>query len=286
MLKLANTPHYIQLTRLNKPIGIYLLLWPCLWALILAAQGWPSLFLTCVFVLGVVLMRSAGCVINDFADRNFDSKVLRTKLRPLATGAISTAEAKSLFVILVLCSFALVLLLNWQTIVLSFIALILASMYPFMKRYTHFPQVVLGAAFGWSIPMAFMATIEFLPWWIWLLYLANLAWTVAYDTQYAMVDREYDLKIGIKSTAIFFGKYDVLAIVILQVTSLVLILAVLWLNQSHFIAYFGLLASSLLFVHQFRLCRTYDVNKCLQAFLNNHWVGALLTVSILVGLVL
>ena len=196
---------FVQLTRLDRPIGIYLLLWPTLWALWIAAEGVPSLKNLLIFVLGVVLMRSAGCVINDFADRNFDGHVARTKNRPLATGRISPKEALLFFAVLVLLSFGLVLCTNATTVWLSFGALGVAALYPFMKRYTYYPQAVLGAAFSWGMPMAFTAETGELPAAAWLLFVANVIWTVGYDTYYAMADREDDLKIGVKSTAILFG---------------------------------------------------------------------------------
>lgn len=284
MLKLENTQHYLKLMRLDKPIGIYLLLWPTLWGLLLAAGGIPDWSICLVFVFGVVLMRSAGCVINDFADRHVDGAVQRTSGRPLAIGAVSESEAKLLFAGLVFMAFILVLFLNWQTILLSCVALGLASIYPFMKRYTHLPQVVLGAAFGWSIPMAFMAINVELPEWMWLLFIANLLWTVAYDTQYAMVDRRFDLEVNIKSTAILFGKFDVLIISLLQLGTLVLMSAVFYINYLHYIAYVGLGACAGLFIYQYQLCKHRIEADCFNAFLNNNWVGMILTVSIAVGL--
>ncbi|MEC8417636.1 MAG: 4-hydroxybenzoate octaprenyltransferase, partial [Pseudomonadota bacterium] len=187
---------YARLMRLDKPVGIYLLLWPTLWALLMAGQGFPPLDISIIFVAGVIVMRSAGCVINDYADRKVDGSVKRTAQRPLATGEVTAKQALQLFAALIAMAFVLVLFLNWQTIALSVVALLLASSYPFMKRYTHLPQVVLGAAFGWAIPMAFMAVLETVPTYAWWLFVANLLWTVAYDTMYAMVDRDDDLQIG------------------------------------------------------------------------------------------
>lgn len=207
---------FVQLVRLDRPIGIYLLLWPTLWSLWIAADGVPELKNLLIFVLGVILMRAAGCVINDFADRNFDGHVARTKARPLATGKISVREAWITFAVLVALSFGLVLLTNATTVWLSFGAVAVASLYPFMKRYTYYPQVVLGAAYSWGILMAFTAERGELPASAWLLFLANVLWTVAYDSYYAMTDREDDLKIGIKSTAILFGDADRLIIGSLQ----------------------------------------------------------------------
>lgn len=207
---------FVQLVRLDRPIGIYLLLWPTLWSLWIAADGVPELKNLLIFVLGVILMRAAGCVINDFADRNFDGHVARTKARPLATGKISVREAWITFAVLVALSFGLVLLTNATTVWLSFGAVAVASLYPFMKRYTYYPQVVLGAAYSWGILMAFTAERGELPASAWLLFLVNVLWTVAYDSYYAMTDREDDLKIGIKSTAILFGDADRLIIGSLQ----------------------------------------------------------------------
>jgi 4-hydroxybenzoate polyprenyltransferase len=282
-LSLKNKAYYWQLMRADKPIGIYLLLWPALWGLLFAAQGMPSWDLLLIFTLGVVLMRSAGCVINDYADRKIDGSVARTQNRPLALKRVTEQEALQLFYLLILMAFVLVLFLNWQTIVLSFVALLLASIYPFMKRYTHLPQVVLGAAFGWSIPMAFMATNGQLPSWIWLLYLANLCWTVAYDTQYAIVDRRFDIEIGVKSTAILFGSFDILIILLLQSSSVVLLGIVFYINQLSSISYIGLAGVVLLFVYQYYLCKERDPAGCFSAFLHNNWVGMALTVSIVVG---
>lgn len=220
---------YCRLMRIDKPIGSLLLLWPTLWALWLAGRGIPEAKILVVFVLGVFFMRAAGCVVNDYADRHIDGFVKRTASRPLPSGTISEKESKILFVVLILLSFGLVLTLNSMTIWLSLAALALAWIYPFMKRVTHLPQVVLGAAFGWSIPMGFAAVSESLPLVCWLLLLANICWTVAYDTQYAMVDRDDDLRIGVKSTAILFGQHDKLIIGLLQLATLLLMVAIGWL---------------------------------------------------------
>ncbi|MFT6269945.1 MAG: 4-hydroxybenzoate polyprenyltransferase [Alphaproteobacteria bacterium] len=282
-LKLANKQYYWQLMRANKPIGIYLLLWPTLWGLLFAAQGLPSWDITLIFVLGVVVMRSAGCVINDFADRKLDGAVARTQNRPLPAGDVSAKEAKHLFALLILIAFILVLFLNFQTIMLSIVALLLASIYPFMKRYTHLPQVILGAAFGWAIPMAFMAVTGTLPSWIWWLYIGNLCWTVAFDTQYAIVDRRHDLEIGIKSTAILFGRFDVLIIVLLQLVAVSLLAWVFYINSLPTISYVGLLCVLALFGYQFVLCKNREEPKCFAAFLHNNWVGMAVTISIALG---
>ncbi|ORJ15475.1 4-hydroxybenzoate polyprenyltransferase, partial [Aeromonas salmonicida] len=217
---------YVQLARIDKPIGTLLLLWPTLWALWLAAGGLPDLWTLLVFVVGVFLMRSAGCVINDYADRNFDGHVKRTAGRPLPMGKVKPREVLALFAVLALISFALVLTMNSLTIALSFAALLLAVCYPFMKRYIPIPQLVLGMAFSWSIPMAYAAQANALPLVAWLVFLANLLWTIAYDTQYAMVDRDDDLKLGLKSSAILFGRHDKRIIGVLQLATLLILLAV------------------------------------------------------------
>ena len=285
-LRASNINQYWLLMRANKPIGSYLLLWPTLWGLFLAAGGIPSWGILLIFTLGVFVMRSAGCVINDYADRKVDGSVERTKDRPLPAGKVTEREAKQLFALLVLSAFILVLFLNWQTIALSVVALLLASAYPFMKRYTHLPQLVLGAAFAWSIPMAFMAVTETLPAWMWAVYFANLLWTVAYDTQYAMVDRRHDVKVGIKSTAILFGKFDLLAIALLQGATLGLLAWVFYIQHLHAIAYIGLLVSIVLFAYQYHLCKNREEQNCFKAFLHNNWVGMALAIAILAGLIL
>jgi len=264
---------YWRLMRADKPIGIYLLLWPCVWALWIASQGIPDWHILIVFVLGVIVMRSAGCVINDYADRKVDGAVARTANRPLVTGEVSEKEALGLFFGLIMCALMLVLTLSWQTIIMSLGGLFLATIYPFMKRYTNFPQVILGAAFGWSIPMVFVATSQPLNWVVWALYLANLAWTVAYDTQYAMVDKKDDLKVGIKSTAIAFGRNDKLIIVLLQLTSLLLFVAIAINLAFTWPVYMALLVVLVLFVYQYTLIKNRDTALCFKAFLHNHYVG-------------
>ncbi len=271
---------YWQLTRMNRPIGTLLLLWPTLWALWLAAGGLPPGKLVLIFVAGVVLMRAAGCVINDFADRRVDGHVKRTRERPLATGAVSVPEALALFAVLCLLAFALVLQTNTLTVQLSFVALALAACYPFAKRYTHLPQVVLGAAFAWSIPMAFAATRGQVPEEAWLLYVAVVIWTVVYDTFYAMVDRDDDLKIGVKSTAILFGEYDRVVTGLLQLLTLVALLLVGQRFELGSYYYAGLGVAALLFVWQQWLIRRRERQKCFRAFLNNQWVGAVVFAGI------
>jgi len=267
---------YIELMRLEKPIGIYLLLWPTAWALWIAGDGSPALSLIIIFFLGVILMRSAGCAINDFADRHFDGQVARTKHRPLVTGRLRSWEAFACAAVLVIAAFILVLQVNKLTVYWSMGALVIASIYPFMKRYTHLPQVVLGAAFAWSIPMAFSAQQNSVPDEAWLIYTATVFWTIAYDTMYAMADRDDDLVIGIKSTAILFGDADKLIIGILQALSIFsLILLASKLDFSIYF-YFGLLGAAGLFIYQQMLIKNREPNQCLKAFKNNHWVGAVI----------
>lgn len=280
MTRIAKTRALLQLIRFDKPIGTLLLLWPTLWALWIAAQGVPSINLLAIFVLGTFLTRSAGCIVNDLADRHVDRAVARTNGRPLVTGAVSTKEALALFCAMMLLAFVLVLLTNTLTIQLSFVAVLLASTYPFMKRYTHLPQVVLGLAFSWGIPMAFAAQLNQLPPALWLLFLGNLWWIVAYDTKYAMVDREDDILAGVKSTAILFGKHDRLAVAILQL----LCLLTLFLAGREFSLglYFNLslLVAAALFGYQQYLIRSRDRDACFRAFLHNNWVGLAIFVGI------
>ncbi|CAI1021752.1 4-hydroxybenzoate octaprenyltransferase [Serratia quinivorans] len=271
---------YSHLMRINKPIGTLLLLWPTLWALWIAGQGVPSLSVLLVFVAGVFMMRAAGCVVNDYADRAVDGHVKRTAGRPMPSGRVSEKEAKILFVVLVLVSFGLVLTLNAMTIWLSLAALALAWAYPFMKRVTHLPQFVLGAAFGWGIPMAFAAVSESLPLSCWVLLLANICWTVAYDTLYAMVDRDDDLKIGIKSTAILFGRYDKLIVGLLQFATLLLMLWVGYLTQMSGAFYWSLLLAGALFIHQQKQIANRERDACFKAFMDNNYVGLVLFIGI------
>ncbi|MDH5409168.1 MAG: 4-hydroxybenzoate octaprenyltransferase [Gammaproteobacteria bacterium] len=272
---------YLLLMRFNKPIGIFLLLWPTLWALWIASEGKPDLYILFVFVSGTILMRAAGCVINDFADRNIDPHVARTDQRPIATGKVSPREAIILFVVVCLTAFGLVLTLNTFTILLSFGGAALAIVYPFMKRYTHLPQVVLGMAFGWAVPMAFAAQTNELPRIAWLLYVIAITWPIIYDTMYAMVDREDDLKIGVKSTAILFGDGDRLIIGILQV----LMFAGLWLIgqqlQFGYSYYFGMLLAAVLAIYHQYLIRERQPAACFKAFLHNNWLGAVIFLAIL-----
>ena len=282
-MKFSKWPSYVQLMRLDNPIGSFLLLWPTLWALWLANNGFPDPKVLVIFILGVVFMRSAGCVINDYADRHIDGEVKRTNHRPLATGAVSETEAKVLFVTLVFLSFLLVLQLNFYAIALSVIAVLLAFIYPFMKRYTHLPQLFLGAAFGWSIPMAYGATVEALPLDCWILFLANLTWTIAYDTQYAMVDRDDDLRIGVKSTAILFAEYDNKIIALLQLITLLLLIYLGYAQQLN-TGYFIVLAiAAAHFIYQCKMTKTRIREACFKSFLNNNYVGMWIFIAIVVG---
>ncbi len=281
-------PAFWQLMRFDRPIGTLLLLWPTLWALWLAAktqqQLMPDWDVLVIFILGVIFMRAAGCVINDFADRKVDGHVERTQGRPLVQGLVSAREAAMLFTGLSLVSFALVLLTNTLTVQLSFGGVLLAFCYPFMKRYTHLPQIVLGAAFAWSIPMAFAAQTNSLNTDIWLVYVAVVLWTVVYDTFYAMVDREDDLKIGIKSTAILFGEQDRMITGCLQVLTLMALLMVgdrFEMGQAY---YASLILAASLFVYQQYLIRFRHRQACFQAFLNNNWVGAIVFVGIAIDM--
>ncbi|MBL1292512.1 MAG: 4-hydroxybenzoate octaprenyltransferase [Thiotrichales bacterium] len=271
---------YARLMRLDKPIGILLLLWPTLWGLWIAAEGVPSGHILFVFVLGVLLMRSAGCIINDYADRNFDGHVARTQARPLVSGAVSSKEALILFAVLVIGAFLLVLTLDGFTIALSVVALLLAIIYPFTKRYIQIPQVVLGAAFAWAIPMAFAAITGEIPLIAWMLFVATLAWAVAYDTFYAMVDRDDDLRIGLKSTAILFGTYDRFIVLVLHGLVILLLFLVGQLIDAGMLYYIGILVAAALAIYQQWLVRTREQARCFQAFLNNNWFGLVIFVGI------
>lgn len=267
---------YAQLMRLDRPVGIFLLLWPTLWALWIAGQGQPDLEVLLVFVAGVTLMRSAGCVINDLADRNFDPYVRRTLNRPLAVGKVHPKEALLLFIGLCVSAFGLVLLLNPLTIKLSFAGAFLAATYPFMKRYTHWPQIYLGAAFGWAVPMAFAAQVGSVPPIAWLLFIATVLWAVVYDTFYAMVDREDDLLIGVKSTAVLFGSEDRFITAVIQSTLLLLLIGVGYQEGLGFYYYLGLLIAAALAIYQQYLIRDREPAQYFRAFLNNNAFGAVI----------
>jgi len=275
---------YEKLMRLDKPIGILLLLWPTLWGLWLAAGGVPPPDLLLIFVTGTVLMRSAGCVVNDFADRNYDPHVERTRDRPIAAGVIRPAEALALAAVLMACAFALVLFLNALTIKLAFVAAALAIIYPFVKRVFPLPQAWLGLAFGFGVPMAYAAQWNALPRVAWLLLLATMLWAIAYDTAYAMVDRDDDRKIGVKSSAILFGRFDIAGVMAAHVLFLGLMAWIGWW-QLRGAAYFsGLAAASALMYYQYRLLRGRTREGCFRAFLNNNWVGCVIFIGLAVDL--
>ncbi len=282
MTWLGRMRQYALLMRVHRPIGALLFLWPTLWALWVAGSGRPDAKIVAVFVTGVFLMRSAGCVINDYADRHVDPHVERTRSRPIAAGGVSPGEAIGLFLVLCLAAFALVLMLNRLSLLLSLLGLALAASYPFVKRVTHLPQFYLGVAFSWGIPMAFAAQTDALPGIVWLLVAANLCWVVAYDTLYAMVDREDDRKVGVKSTAILFGAYDRLSIAVFHLGALALLaLAGSRLDLNGFF-YGGLTLAAVFALFQQYLCRSRTSAGCFAAFINNSWFGA----AVFAGLVL
>ncbi|MFH4156054.1 4-hydroxybenzoate octaprenyltransferase [Acinetobacter bereziniae] len=277
---------YYYLCRFDKPIGTELVFWPTMWALWIAAEGIPDIVTLIAMVLGTIFMRAAGCAINDFADRKVDAHVERTKNRPLATGVISAKEAVWVFIGLVVASACTLFFLPIATFYCALAGLLLAFIYPFMKRYTHLPQVVLGMAFSWGIPMSFTAMGKPLGWTCWLLYFGNLAWTVAYDTQYAITDREYDLKIGVKSTAILFGRYDIEIISLLQLSSVVLIGVALYLEN--ILIPIGLIALLLVsgdFIYQWSKTKDRDPQRCFWAFRHNRWVGLIIFAGIFIALI-
>ena len=264
---------YWRLMRFDRPIGILLLLWPTWWALLLAGAGRPGLKNALIFTAGVVIMRAAGCVMNDIADRNFDPHVERTRSRPLASGELGLRQALATFAVLMLAAFGLVLLTNPLTVKLAVGGALLASTYPFFKRFTHLPQVVLGIAFGWGIPMAFAAETGGVPPIAWWLLAVNAVWSVIYDTEYAMVDRDDDLAIGIKSTAILFGRHDVRIVGVLMAVMLALLGAVGLRAGLGWPWYLGVLGCALLFARQLWLIRERQRQACFRAFLNNNWAG-------------
>jgi len=272
---------YSRLIRLEKPIGAYLLLWPTLWALAVAAEGSPDGWVLFVFVCGVFLMRSAGCAINDYADRDIDLHVARTRERPLTSGKIAPKEALAVFAVLGVIAFLLVLSLNRFTIQLSFVGIVLAASYPYMKRFHYLPQVHLGAAFGWAVPMAFAAQTETIPKQGWLLFVGALLWAVAYDTIYSMVDREDDLKLGVKSTAILFGDYDRGMIALFQLLFLLALVLVGIDLQFSGVYYLGLGVAALLLGYEQFLIADRVPAHCFAAFLHNHWVGAVVFAGIM-----
>lgn len=280
-IKHALSP-YIRLMRLDRPIGILLLMWPTLSALWIAAEGFPDPTVLVVFVLGVVLMRSAGCAINDFADREIDGQIWRTRERPLATGELQARDAVIVFVVIAVLAFSLVSLLNTLTFWMSLVGVALAASYPFMKRYTYMPQPYLGMAFGWAIPMAFAAQTGSVPIVAWLFFLANIIWTTVYDTFYAMADRDDDLLAGVKSTAVLFGDDDLTILAILQIAFLLVMLLIGKQLEMSGLFYLGLLVMAGLFVYQQIITREREPKACLQAFLNNNWVGLTLFISLVI----
>lgn len=271
---------YFKLMRWDKPVGFFLLLWPTSWALWIAAKGIPPWRIVFIFILGVFLMRSAGCVVNDFVDRHHDPYVARTKNRPLALGEIANFEAIALFVFLVSAAFLCVLFLNRFTIILSGIALFLTVLYPFLKRMFSLPQLGLGFAFSFGIPMAFSAVTDTIPLTSWILYSAVLSWTIAYDTEYAMVDRDDDLRAGIKSSAILLGSNDRLAILSLQLVMLILLILTGILNHFKTYYYLSLCAASMLMAYQHKLLLNREPEGCFRAFLNNQWIGLIIFIGI------
>ena len=275
---------YFRLMRLDKPIGIYLLLWPALWALFLAADGWPRLDLIIIFVLGVTIMRSAGCVINDYADREIDKLIERTQHRPITSGEITAKSAFILFFILMLIAFGLVLMTNSLTIQLAFIAAGLATLYPFTKRWTRFPQFILGLAFAMSVPMAFAATNGSVPDSAWWIFSATVIWTVIYDTMYAMADREEDIKIGVKSTAVLFAKYDKLIIGILQICLLFVFFKISEIFKLNVFYDISVILSAFLMIYHQKMIKNREKTACFQAFLNNNFIGMIIFIGIVAHL--
>lgn len=265
---------YERLMRLDKPIGTLLLLWPTLWALWISSNGHPNWVVVWIFVLGTVLMRSAGCVMNDYADRSFDAHVERTKMRPLATGEVSGKEALALAAVLSLLAFGLVTLLNKLTILLSLAALFLAITYPYTKRFISLPQAYLGIAFGFGIPMAFAAHNEAVPPLAWAMLAANVFWSLAYDTEYAMVDRDDDIKIGIRSSALFFGRYEVAAVMGCYACMLAILGGVGWYVRLGWPYFAGLAVAAAIASYHYTLIRARERDKCFKAFLHNNWIGA------------
>jgi 4-hydroxybenzoate polyprenyltransferase len=275
---------YIQLTRLNKPIGILLLLWPTLWGLFWAAKGVPPLKETVIFVVGTILMRSAGCAVNDFADRNIDKHVARTANRPLTSGQISSKEALLVAGVLALAAGAGALFLNALSLKLAVVAAILAASYPFFKRFFAIPQAYLGIAFGFGIPMAFAALTNHVPAIAWWLLVANVFWTVAYDTEYAMVDRADDLKIGIKTSAITFGRFDVLMVMVCYAMFIGLMAYLGYISQLAWPYFAGLLAASFVAIYHFFLIKNREPAQCFKAFLHNNWLGAAVCLGVVAAL--
>ncbi len=284
MLNLSQNNPYLRLMRLDRPIGTFLLLWPTLWALWLASDGRPDPTIVLIFIAGTFVMRAAGCVVNDYTDRDFDPHVERTRNRPLATGELTPTRALIVFFILLLIALLLVLQLNTATIKFSLLGALIAVLYPLAKRVTNLPQLVLGIAFSWGIPMSYTALTNSLPPEAWILFVANFAWIVAYDTQYAMVDREDDIKIGIKSTAILFGQHDNLIVGLLHLLTLLILTMLGWKLSIGWHFYLGLGAAGMFAVYQQHLCRERQRDQCFKAFLNNNWFGVMVFAGIVLGL--
>lgn len=278
--KFITIKNYLILMRFHKPIGILLLLWPTLWALWIASHGTPPLSILIIFIIGTIIMRAAGCVINDLADRKFDPQVSRTAQRPLATGVIQPKAAIVLFIILILLAFGLVSLLNQLTLLLALIGGLLTIIYPFSKRFINAPQFILGLAFAWGIPMAFAAVNQQLSLLTWILFAITALWIIAYDTEYAMADQIDDLKIGVRSTAIWFGRYVIFIVALLQLLFLASWFCIAWYLQFTKIFYLGLIVVVALFAYQLKLIQTRQPHNCTRAFINNHWVGLILFINI------
>ena len=274
---------YLRLTRMDRPIGWLLLLWPTLWGVWIAGEGSPRPMIVTIFIAGVIVMRAAGCIVNDYLDRDFDRNVTRTRNRPLATGEVSGREAAALFAILIAIALGLVLTLNRFTLLLAIVGVVLTLTYPLFKRFTHLAQFYLGIVFSWGIPMAFAAQQDALPVIAWALLLANLLWTVAYDTMYAMSDRPDDQKVGIKSTAILIGHHDLIFNAGFQVAALIVMLFVGQTLELTLWFYAGLLAAGGTVIYQNRLCKDRDRDLCFKAFLNNTWFGAAIFLGIVMA---
>lgn len=277
---LHKAKQYALLMRLHRPIGALLLLWPILWGLWIAARGVPNLGVLCIFVAGVFVMRSAGCVINDYADREFDPHVARTKDRPLAAGRVSERETLTLFGVLMVCAFGLVLMTNAMTVALSTLGALLAATYPFMKRYTHFPQIYLGIAFGWGVPMGFAAELEAVPPVAWAVFATAIVWAVVYDTMYAMVDRDDDLEIGVKSTAVLLGNADRAFVLFSQIVCLALLYLVGQMAGLGALYHAALAVAAGFSAYQQHLIRDREPGACFKAFMNNNWFGAVVFAGI------
>jgi 4-hydroxybenzoate polyprenyltransferase len=277
---------YARLMRFDKPVGILLLLWPTVWALWLASAGKPDTRVLAIFVAGVIIMRAAGCIINDFADRYVDGHVLRTSRRPLVSGEVSVKEALILFVLLMTLAFGLVLLCNWLTVLLAFVGALLATTYPFLKRITHLPQLGLGLAFSWGVPMAFAAQTNQVPASAWWLFATAMIWPVIYDTFYAMADKQDDIKIGVKSTAILFANYDRVITSVLQLIFIVMLAMTGYVFQLGTVYDVSLVFAAILFLYQQQLIEQREPAACFAAFLNNSWVGAIIFAGILMSYLL